>query len=260
MENDKNFYVYRWYYKDTNETFHIGKGKNNRYKQKFQSRNEYFKNIIKKEQDNVTSEILFNNLTEQQAWDLEKQLITEYKAKAECKSNFHEGGCGGNTGHYDSSERSKKLSEAAKKRIGPLNPMYGKHHSEETKQILREKNLGKKLSPEHKAKLIAANTGRKKTPKELEKLRQANLGKTMSKESKEKMMNNLCPFEYQVYLNGQLKFTCLGHTALWNYCKKEFNISRTIIEKVINNNWKPIYNKHKWLETLQILKIKRCID
>ena len=138
--------------------------------------------------------------------------------------------------------------------------MYGKHHSQETKQILREKNLGKKLSPEHKAKLIAANTGRKKTPKELEKLRQANLGKTMSKESKEKMMNNLCPFEYQVYLNGQLQFTCLGHTALWNYCKTEFNISGTIIEKVINNNWKPIYNKHKWLETLQILKIKRCID
>lgn len=152
MENDKNFYVYRWYYKDTNETFHIGKGKNNRYKQKFQSRNEYFKNIIKKEQDNVTSEILFNNLTEQQAWDLEKQLIAEYKAKGECKTNFHEGGCGGNTGHYDSSERSKKLSEAAKKRIGPLNPMYGKHHSEETRQKISETKKSRKIIPYNKGK------------------------------------------------------------------------------------------------------------
>lgn len=41
---DKEFYVYRWYYKDTNETFHIGKGKGNRYKETKQSRNQYFKN------------------------------------------------------------------------------------------------------------------------------------------------------------------------------------------------------------------------
>ena len=45
---DKEFYVYRWYYKDTNETFHIGKGKGNRYKETKQSRNQYFKNIIQK--------------------------------------------------------------------------------------------------------------------------------------------------------------------------------------------------------------------
>ena len=75
----KEFYVYRWYYINTNETFHIGKGKGQRYKEKKQSRNQFFKNIINKEKDNVTSEILVNNLTEQEAWDLEKQLIAEYK-------------------------------------------------------------------------------------------------------------------------------------------------------------------------------------
>lgn len=258
MNND--FYVYRWYYKDTNITFHIGKGKGQRYKEKTQSRNIYFKNIINKEGDNVTSEILVDNLTEQEAWDLEKQLIAEYKAKGECQTNFHEGGCGGNTGNYDSLERSKKISEAAKKRIGPLNPMYGKHHSEKTKQILHEKNLGRKLTPEHKAKLIAANTGREKTPEEIEKLRQANLGKKLSQETKEKMLDSLCPYEYQIYLNGELQYTCLGHTKLWDYCKKQYDISRTIIDKIIANTWKPKFNKHKWLETLKILKIERCID
>jgi hypothetical protein len=35
----KEFYVYRWYYINTNETFHIGKGKGQRYKEKKQSRN-----------------------------------------------------------------------------------------------------------------------------------------------------------------------------------------------------------------------------
>lgn len=141
--NKKEFYVYRWYYINTNETFHIGKGKGQRYKEKTQSRNQFFKNIINKEKDNVTSEILVDNLTEQEAWDLEKQLIAKYKSKGECKTNFHEGGRGGNTGNYNNPERSHKLSEAAKKRVGELNPMYGKHHTEETKQKLREINLGK---------------------------------------------------------------------------------------------------------------------
>ena len=262
MEEQKEFYVYRWYYKDTNVTFHIGKGKGQRYKEKIKSRNQYFKNIINKEQNNVTSEILFNNLTEQEAWNLEKQLIKKYKAKGECVTNFHEGGCGRNTGNYNNPERSKKISEAAKKRIGILNPMYGKHHTEATKQKLREANLGKKLTPEHKMKLIQANTGRKKTLQELEKLRQANLGKInkMTEEGKKNMMNKICPYEYQIFLQNKLLYTCLGHTELWNYCKKEFNISRTIIEKIIKNEWKPTFNKHKWLETLQILKIERCID
>lgn len=256
----KEFYVYRWYYINTNETFHIGKGKGQRYKEKKQSRNQFFKDIINKEKDNVTSEILVNNLTEQEAWDLEKQLIVEYKSKGECKTNFHEGGRGGNTGNYNNPERSRKISEAAKKRIGKLNPMYGKHHTEETKQKLREINLGKKLTPEHIEKLKEANRGRKKTKAEIDFISNLNKGKKMSQETKAKMMNSLCPYRYQIYLNNKLQYTCLGHTELQKYCKEKFNISRTIIEKVITKTWKPTFNKHKWLETLEILKIERCID
>lgn len=256
----KEFYVYRWYYINTNETFHIGKGKGQRYKEKTQSRNQFFKNIINKEKDNVTSEILVDNLTEQEAWDLEKKLIAEYKAKGECKTNFHEGGRGGNTGNYNNPERNYKISEAAKKRVGKLNPMYGKHHTEETKQKIREHSLGKNLTPEHIEKLKEANRGRKKTEAEIEFISNLNKGKKMPKETKEKMMNSLCPYKYQIYLNNKLQYTCLGHTELWKYCKEKFNISKTIIEKVIAKTWKPTFNKHKWLETLEILKIERCID
>ena len=99
-----------------------------------------------------------------------------------------------------------------------------------------------------------------KTKAELERIKNLNLGKPMPKEVKEKMMNSLCPYEYQIYLNNELQYTCLGHTELWSYCKEKFGISRTIIDKIIAKTWKPTYNKHKWLKTLEILKIERCID
>lgn len=127
---------------------------------------------------------------------MEKQLIAKYKSKGECKTNFHEGGQGGNTGNYNNPERSRKISEAAKKRIGKLNPMYGKHHTEETKQKLREINLGKKLIPEHIEKLKEANRGRKKTKAEIDFISNLNKGKKMSQETKAKMMNSLCPYRY----------------------------------------------------------------
>lgn len=257
---EKEYYIYMWYYKNSGEVFYIGKGKNNRYKKLKQSRNEYFKNIINKEKDNVDVKFYKTKLLEKEALDLERQLIHEYWDKGQCKANFHEGGSGGNTGKYSDPERSRKLSESAKKRIGAKNPMYGKHHSEETKAKLRKINLGKKLSEEHKQALIKANIGRKKTPAEIERIRNLNLGKKMKPEVKQKMIESLCPFEYKIYLNNELKYTCLGHTALWKYCKEEFNISKTIIEKVIKKEWKPTFNKHKWLETLRIEKIERCID
>lgn len=120
----KQFYVYAYYLKSTNHIFHIGKGTGNRYKNTSNSRNQYFKNIINKYKDDVDVKILKDNLTEQEAWDLEKELIKKYKNLGQCETNLHEGGCGGNTGNYDNPERSKKLSEAAKKRIGAKSSLW----------------------------------------------------------------------------------------------------------------------------------------
>lgn len=138
--------------------------------------------------------------------------------------------------------------------------MYGKHHTQETKQKIGAAQKGKTLSAEHINKLKAVNTGRIKTPEQIEKIRQANLGKKMTSEHKQHMMQSLCKYEYQIYLNNELLYTCLGLTAVEKYCKEKFNISKTIIDKVIKKTWKPTFNKHKYLETLQILKIERCID
>lgn len=257
--NQNKFYVYAWYFVESGKVFHVGKGTGKRCYNKSTHRNQYFKNIIAKYKDLVSVKILENNLSEQEAWDLEVKYITEYKAKGECETNFHKGGCGGYTGNYDSVERNRKLSEAASKRVGEKNPMHGKHHSEETKRVLHDKNLGKHLTEEHKQKLILANTNREKTPKELERIRTLNLGKTMSDETKQKMLESLCEFEFQVVYED-IEHICLGHAALYKYCLNTFKISRTIVDQIIENKWKPKFKKHLHLANLHIIKIKRCID
>ena len=45
------------------------------------------------------------------------------------------------------------------KQAGENHPMYGKHHSEETKNKMRESHKGKKFTEEHKKKIGAANKG-----------------------------------------------------------------------------------------------------
>lgn len=73
MNNTNNiYYIYAWYFTNTNEIFYIGKGKGDRYKYVGKRRNEYFLNIIKKYKDNVNVKKLYENLTETEAWALEK--------------------------------------------------------------------------------------------------------------------------------------------------------------------------------------------
>lgn len=222
------FYVYAWYFKDTNEIFHIGKGKGNRYLDEVNHRNSYFKSILAKYRNNVDVKILVDKLTEQDALLKERELIKSYKEIGQCKTNLHEGGCGGNTGKYDDPERSRKLSEAASKRIGKKNSMFGKHHTVESKKKISIANKGKHLSEEHKEKLIAANTGRIKTKEELRKISIGNKGKTLSKNAYEKMMNKDCPYHYYIELDGQLIFDSISSKKLEEFCNNILHISRTI--------------------------------
>jgi group I intron endonuclease len=60
-------------------------------------------------------------------------------------------------------ETRKKVSRAARERLADPtnNPMYGKQHTEDTKQKMSEAQKGKQFSKEHKKKLGEANTGDK---------------------------------------------------------------------------------------------------
>lgn len=253
------FYVYAWYFKDTDEIFYIGKGKGERYLVTDKSRNDYFKSIVSKYKDNVDVKILKDNLSETDSWDLERKLIKEYKEKGQCKANFHIGGRGGFTGNTP--ERSKKLSDVAKTRTGSKNPMYGRTHTEEAIRKIKEANIGKKLSPEHKAKLLAANIGRVKTPEELRKLSESNKGKIPSEYSYNLMMEHMCPYKYVITYENEIIYECLGHTKALKFLKEKFNISRNIFDQLVRKTWVPKFEKHQCLRTLIVDRIKneKCI-
>lgn len=260
MENINEYYVYAWFRKSTGEVFHVGKGKGNRYLETKISRNNFFKSIIEKYPDDVDVKKLYENLTDDEACDLEKKTILEYKQNGECKTNFHEGGRGGNTGNYDNPERSRKLSISAKNR---------KHHNRRKMTDSEKKELSKKIKT-----LWEENPSRFLTEKRIESYKARipwNKGKKglqtnnrkgipLTEQEYIEMMNRDCPYRYEVYYDNKLVYWCLGHTRLYNFCKEKFNISKTIVKQILKSEWKQKFNKHKHLETLKITKTDRSVS
>ena len=118
--------------------------------------------------DNFTHEILFDNLTEDEAKLLERCYIALYDTMNPKKGyNSTEGGEGVN-GYKHTEEAKQKMSEIRKKFTGEKNPMYGKKFSEEHRKKLSESHkginhpmYGKHFSEEHKKKLSESKKGKK---------------------------------------------------------------------------------------------------
>lgn len=93
--------------------------------------------ILKYGWDNFEHDILYQNLTHEEANKYEKELINKYETRDPKKGyNIREGGSNGAL----SDETKQKLREKMKGRyVGEKNPFWGKHHSEDTLKILREK-------------------------------------------------------------------------------------------------------------------------
>lgn len=129
---------------------------------------QYFYNAIQKYGwDNFKHEILFEGLSKEEACQKEIELIAEYKSNnPEFGYNQSIGGESGSNGYVFTQEVKNRLSEKAS---GVNNGFYGKHHSEETKQKIREaakqrdysNYIGYKHSEDSKIKIGLARKGKK---------------------------------------------------------------------------------------------------
>lgn len=145
----------------------------------------FYRAIQKYGWDNFEHKILYENLSQEEACNLEIELIKEHKTQdRNFGYNIQAGGQLGNAGitfsekskeKMSKSHKGKKLTEEHKKKISEgckgHKPCV---HSEETKAKLREINTGKTLSETTKQKISKTLTGIKRTPETLQKRKNNN--------------------------------------------------------------------------------------
>lgn len=161
-----SYYVYEYYVIETNEVFYVGKGSGNRVSSG--KRNKFCEDM--KRSHNWAYRIAKDNLTEQEAFSLEKELIKKYRETTTYRlTNVTDGGEGASglkhseafkkeasrkskerwkdpefrktainirldpNGPYQSKEFKEKISSLTK---GKLNPNYNNHWSDSQREHL----------------------------------------------------------------------------------------------------------------------------
>ena len=106
------FYVYLHRRKTDNKVFYVGKGKAGRADDVI-NRSDWWKSVVNKHGHTV--EIVFDNLSEEDAFQIEIDTITEFRYFGHPLVNLTDGG-EGTSGYKYTEEQRKRLSEAGKGR------------------------------------------------------------------------------------------------------------------------------------------------
>jgi hypothetical protein len=128
------FYVYV-HLKPDGTVFYVGKGCKRRA-WSHHLRNKHWKSIVAKHGLKVT--IVRNNLTEKQAFDLEKRFINYFKTQFDTLCNVTDGG-GGVSGSHVNQGIPKKESHKNALRIANLGKVQSKETVEKRKKTMRQK-------------------------------------------------------------------------------------------------------------------------
>jgi len=122
----------------------------------YQNCPHFQKAIIKYGWNNFEHFVLKDNLTLEEANEYEEILIALYNTtNPEFGYNIAKGGL--NTIH--SEETRRKISEHHADFSGNKHPMWGRHHSEESKEKMRQAALRREVSEETKQKISKATKG-----------------------------------------------------------------------------------------------------
>ncbi len=131
--------------------------------------------------DNFEHEILYSGLTKDEACDIEKRLIAEFRTnESEYGYNISSGGQSGAAGVKQSFETIEKRADKHR----------GRKHSEETKRKMSEAAKGRTFSPETIEKMRKAATGRKMSDEAKAKMSKVRKGRKMPEEAKKKISDS----------------------------------------------------------------------
>jgi hypothetical protein len=108
MDERKDYYVYVWYIKDTNEVFYVGKGKGKRYKE-LSSRNKFFIDMYESHDCDVKK--IYENLTESEAFQKEKETVKWYRENTAFRLTNQTDGGEGSSGWNPPQEFRDKQSK-----------------------------------------------------------------------------------------------------------------------------------------------------
>lgn len=197
-----DFYVYQYVRTSPSEhgpsgsPYYIGKGR---------GRRAYRKNSIeiRRPQEDSCIVMLFEGLSEHEAFEMEKQLIKtlgRIDLGTGCLRNRTDGGEGGSgsiktaamRAMISAAHKGLKFSEETKARMAKART--GAKHSEETKfrmSALRKGKRGRQWTNEEKAKLSASTRGKVKPEGFKEKISAANRRRVLSSETKAKIAASL---------------------------------------------------------------------
>lgn len=180
------YYVYHLRLEHSDKPFYVGKGKGRR-------RHEHFiasrictssikNNIIRSATAkgiNIISEIVKGNLSEQDAFELEVQLISRYGRldKGTGILGNHTDGGDGTSGYAHSQEAKDKVSAANTGRV----------FSSETRARMSSTHIGMRHTKETLARMSVAQKGHIKSPETRARLSAANMGHKHSDETRAKL-------------------------------------------------------------------------
>lgn len=188
----------------------------------------YFYNAIQKYGwDNFEHEILYSNLTLEEANEIETKLIAEYNSTDPNKGyNLTTGGKNG------------KHSETTKKKLSEI--QTGEHRSEETRRRISEARKGMEFSANHRENLSKSHKGKRHSKETRQKMSEVHRKRVISEdEDKSQKIPVLCVETNIVYysineaerqtgiFHGSIIYCCKGKRKTaggyhWQYYKKEY--------------------------------------
>ena len=218
-----NYYVYK--HTSPSEKIYIGitsQTPENRWRNGngYKKHSHFYNAIQKYGWDNFKHEILFANLTKEEAEQKEIELIKMYKSN--CKTHGYNIDNGGNSNGKHSDETRKKIKENHFDISGVNHPMFSKFHSEETKQKISKSKTGKGT----RIKISNALKGRKMEKEWIEKMAEGHkksiLQYSLNNEFIRKW-NSIKDIEVELGIAHQSIVACCkgriktSHNYIWKY-------------------------------------------